>query len=128
MRERLLSARRTLYNAVVNEQQVGSTSFLTDRRGAILTLCRYRAIGRSLRQLVACSGMYSLLITAWIYNPLISQSFLPLSQQQCVALRDQWHVHLPETGRINVAGLNSKNIDYVAKAIKNVVKGGKSQL
>lgn len=43
-------------------------------------------------------------------------------------MREEWHVHLPETGRINVAGLNSKDIDYVAKAMNNVLRGGKSQL
>lgn len=73
--------------------------------------------------------MYNLSIVAWIHIPLIVQSYLPLNQEQCVALRDEWHVHLPpSTGRINVAGLNTKNIDYVAKAINNVVKGGKSSL
>lgn len=35
---------------------------------------------------------------------------------------------MPETGRINVAGLNKKNIDYVAKSINNVLKSGKSSL
>ncbi|KAI1450058.1 aspartate aminotransferase [Annulohypoxylon stygium] len=47
---------------------------------------------------------------------------LPLTPQQCILLRERHHIHLPESGRINVAGLNKSNFDYVARAIQDVVK------
>ncbi|KAJ0118926.1 hypothetical protein J7T55_013182 [Diaporthe amygdali] len=91
MRERLLSNRRALYDAVVNEQRTPSDwTVITSTRGLFC--------------------------------------YLPLTQQQCVELRDVYHVHLPETGRINVAGLNKRNIGYTAKAINSVLNQRKSAL
>ncbi|KAF2193674.1 PLP-dependent transferase [Zopfia rhizophila CBS 207.26] len=39
--------------------------------------------------------------------------YLPLSPQQCLKLRSKFHIYLPENGRINIAGLNSSNMDLV---------------
>jgi aspartate aminotransferase, cytoplasmic len=42
---------------------------------------------------------------------------------QCQALMDTHHVYLLLNGRISMAGLNSRNLDYVADAIHAVVTG-----
>ncbi|KAJ1953328.1 Aspartate aminotransferase, cytoplasmic, partial [Linderina pennispora] len=49
-------------------------------------------------------------------------SFTGLSKTQVQALREQYHLYMTDDGRISVAGLNTKNIDYVAKAIDTVVR------
>lgn len=56
MRERLLSVRRALYDAVVNVYRVSPASFLIYLKIAKLIVCRYQAIGQSSRQHAAYSG------------------------------------------------------------------------
>jgi aspartate aminotransferase len=48
-------------------------------------------------------------------------SFLGLSRDQIIRLREEFHVYMVESSRINVAGINSANVDYVADAIAAVV-------
>jgi aspartate aminotransferase len=49
-------------------------------------------------------------------------SFLGVSPEQARALRAEHHVYLTEDSRINVAGLRSENVEYVARAVANVVR------
>ena len=44
-------------------------------------------------------------------------SFLGLSREQVVRLREEFHVYMVESSRINFAGLNRSNMDYVADSI-----------
>ncbi|KAJ1788054.1 hypothetical protein LPJ59_005608 [Coemansia sp. RSA 2399] len=60
-----------------------------------------------------------------VANQIGMFSFTGLSKAQVEALREQYHMYLTEDGRISVAGLNSGNIDYVAKAIDDVVRNVK---
>jgi aspartate aminotransferase len=56
-------------------------------------------------------------------------SFTGLSEKQVLELRDVAHVYMTKNGRISMAGLNTKNVDYFAKAVDKVVRettaGGK---
>uniref|UniRef100_A0A6S8EMG6 Aspartate aminotransferase n=1 Tax=Aureoumbra lagunensis TaxID=44058 RepID=A0A6S8EMG6_9STRA len=47
-------------------------------------------------------------------------AFTGLTKDQCIALRDQFHVYLTLDGRISVAGLTKDNVNYVANAIHAV--------
>jgi aspartate aminotransferase, cytoplasmic len=49
-------------------------------------------------------------------------SFTGLSEKQVLELRDVAHVYMTKNGRISMAGLNSHNIDYFAKAVDKVVR------
>jgi len=49
-------------------------------------------------------------------------SFTGLSEKQVLTLRDVAHVYMTKNGRISMAGLNTKNIDYFAKAVDKVVR------
>ena len=51
-------------------------------------------------------------------------SYSGLSREQMVAMRERFSVYGIESGRICVAALNSKNLDYVADAIAETVKLG----
>jgi aromatic-amino-acid transaminase len=48
-------------------------------------------------------------------------SYSGLSKSQVHKLRDQYSIYAIDSGRICVAALNSKNIDYVADAIAKVL-------
>ncbi|GKT55743.1 aspartate aminotransferase [Colletotrichum tofieldiae] len=49
-------------------------------------------------------------------------SCLALSPSQCKSLGNTYHVHLPESGRINIAGLSEDNVKRAAKAIDEVIR------
>ena len=49
-------------------------------------------------------------------------SFTGLKERQVQMLRDKFHVYLTKNGRISMAGLNTNNIDYFAKAVDHVVR------
>ncbi|MDP5069818.1 MAG: aminotransferase class I/II-fold pyridoxal phosphate-dependent enzyme, partial [Congregibacter sp.] len=48
-------------------------------------------------------------------------SFLGLSKEQVQTLRDDYSVYMLGSSRINVAGVNARNIDYLADAIARVL-------
>lgn len=48
-------------------------------------------------------------------------SFLGLSKEQIVRLREEFHVYMVESSRINIAGINEHNVDYVVDAIAAVL-------
>jgi aromatic-amino-acid transaminase len=48
-------------------------------------------------------------------------SYSGLSKEQVARLRKEYSIYAIDTGRICVAALNSKNIDYVADAIAKVI-------
>jgi aspartate aminotransferase len=48
-------------------------------------------------------------------------SFLGISREQVVRLREEFHVYMVESSRINVAGVNRSNADRVADAIVAVL-------
>lgn len=49
-------------------------------------------------------------------------SLLEFSLEQIIYLRDEFAIYLLENGRINIAGLCKKNIDFVADAFKKVLE------
>ena len=49
-------------------------------------------------------------------------SFLGIDKDKVVRLREEFHVYMVESSRINLAGINSRNVDYVADSIAAVLK------
>lgn len=49
-------------------------------------------------------------------------SFTGLSEPQVNQLREKFHVYMTKNGRISMAGLNTNNIEYFAKAVDQVVR------
>lgn len=49
-------------------------------------------------------------------------SFLGLSPEQASRLREEYSVYMLGSSRINVAGVNASNIDYLAEAVAGVLK------
>jgi aspartate aminotransferase len=48
-------------------------------------------------------------------------SFLGINAEQIARLRDEFSIYMVDSSRINVAGLNSHNVDYVCDAIGKVL-------
>jgi aromatic-amino-acid transaminase len=55
-------------------------------------------------------------------------SYSGLSRDQMIALRERFSVYALESGRICVAALNSRNLDYVADSIASTVRTSKDGL
>ncbi|XP_054167410.1 aspartate aminotransferase, cytoplasmic-like [Oppia nitens] len=48
-------------------------------------------------------------------------SYTGLNKQQIQHLVDNYHIYLPKDGRISLSGINTQNVEYVAKAINDAV-------
>lgn len=49
-------------------------------------------------------------------------SFTGLTEQQVLKIREDSHVYMTKNGRISMAGLNTHNVEYFAKAVDKVVR------
>ncbi|KAF2261540.1 aspartate aminotransferase [Lojkania enalia] len=49
-------------------------------------------------------------------------SFTGLTEKQVLKLREDSHIYMTKNGRISMAGLNTHNIDYFAKAVDKAVR------
>jgi len=49
-------------------------------------------------------------------------SFLGITKEQVIRLREEFHIYMVESSRINIAGINHGNVDKVADAIAAVLK------
>ncbi|KAF0531198.1 Aspartate aminotransferase [Gigaspora margarita] len=49
-------------------------------------------------------------------------SFTGLKPHQVKVIKEKYHVYLTDNGRISMAGLSSKNVEYFAKAVDDVVR------
>lgn len=49
-------------------------------------------------------------------------SFTGLTVQQSQEMSDKYHIYMLKNGRISMAGLNTRNVDYVADCIDKVVR------
>jgi aspartate/tyrosine/aromatic aminotransferase len=48
-------------------------------------------------------------------------SYTGLNEAQVKVLINKHHIHLVKNGRISMAGVNSKNVNYIAEAIKDAI-------
>lgn len=57
-----------------------------------------------------------------IKNQIGMFSFTGLTEAQVLKLRGEFHVYMTKNGRISMAGLNTSNVDYFAKAVDKIVR------
>ena len=55
-------------------------------------------------------------------NILIIDNSTGLTEAQVKRLKEEYHIYLTNNGRISMAGLNSRNVDYFAEAVDKVVR------
>ncbi|CAM0139691.1 Aspartate aminotransferase, cytoplasmic [Umbelopsis sp. WA50703] len=64
--------------------------------------------------------------TPGTWNHIVDQigmfSFTGLTAPQVKVLKEKYHIYMTENGRISMAGLSSKNVDYFAEAVNDVVR------
>lgn len=52
-------------------------------------------------------------------------AFTGLQSQHVETLARDYHIYFTKDGRISIAGLNSKNVEYVAESFHKVTKDAK---
>jgi aspartate aminotransferase len=52
-------------------------------------------------------------------------AFTGLNKDQVNELREKWHIYMTMDGRISIAGLNTKNLEYIADGFHSVTAGKK---
>lgn len=74
----------------------------------------------------ALRGKLEELGTPGTWNHITDQigmfSFTGLREEQVLKLREVAHVYMTKNGRISMAGLNTGNVEYFAKAVDKVVR------
>lgn len=88
-------------------------------RAELQTMCeRINGLRSSLRQVLEarCGGDY-----AFIEREKGMFSFLGLSAEQAVRLRQEYGVYMLDSSRISVAGVNARNMDYIAESVSKVL-------
>lgn len=82
--------------------------------------------GRIIEMRKALRGKLEELGTPGTWNHITDQigmfSFTGLTEQQVLKLREDSHIYMTKNGRISMAGLNTKNVEYVAKAFDKAVR------
>lgn len=59
---------------------------------------------------------------SYMYQQKGMFSFCGLETDQVQKLRRDWAIYMPNNGRINIAGLNTQNLEYVVDSILSVMK------
>jgi aspartate aminotransferase len=82
--------------------------------------------GRIIEMRKALRSKLEELNTPGTWNHITDQigmfSFTGLTEEQVMKLREDSHVYMTKNGRISMAGLNTNNVDYFAKAVDKAVK------
>ncbi|KAL2887538.1 Aspartate aminotransferase [Ceratocystis lukuohia] len=82
--------------------------------------------GRIIAMRTALRSKLEELKTPGTWNHITDQigmfSFTGLSPAQVLRIREESHIYMTNNGRISMAGLNTRNVEYVAQAIDKVVR------
>lgn len=82
--------------------------------------------GRIIEMRKALQSKLEELKTPGTWNHITDQigmfSFTGLSEKQVGQLREKFHIYMTKNGRISMAGLNTGNVEYFAKAVDSVVR------
>lgn len=82
--------------------------------------------GRIKDMRITLRGLLEKLGTPGTWNHITDQigmfSFTGLSEKQVLRLREVSHVYMTKNGRISMAGLNTGNVEFFAKAVDKVVR------
>jgi aspartate aminotransferase len=102
---------RVLHDPALRKLWVSEVAKIRERinglRGLLVAKLRERGVQRDFSFIEKERGMFS---------------FLGISKEQVIRLREEFHVYMVESSRINLAGINSSNADYVADSIAAVLK------
>ncbi|CEP17012.1 hypothetical protein [Parasitella parasitica] len=82
--------------------------------------------GRIIEMRKALRDKLTELNTPGTWNHITDQigmfSFTGLKKSQVQVLKEKYHIYMTENGRISMAGVSTKNVDYLAEAIDYVVR------
>ena len=109
------------YGARVASLVLNDSELFKEWEGNLLTMSgRIKDMRRALR------GKLEELGTPGNWKHITDQigmfSFTGLTEEQVFKIREEAHVYMTKNGRISMAGLNTGNVEYFAKAVDKVVR------
>jgi aspartate aminotransferase len=120
-----LAASRRVYSMPPAHGALLAGRVLTDEhlgglwRAELAAMCqRINGLRRSLREALETSCQRDF---GFIEREKGMFSFLGLSAGQAVRLREEYSVYMLDSSRINVAGINAGNLEYVASSVAKVL-------
>ena len=124
MSQALVAARRVYsmppaHGALIAGRILSDEALEQEWRGELVDMCgRINGLRRSIREkLEEASGKDF----GFIEKEKGMFSFLGLSAEQAIRLREEYSVYMLNSSRINVAGVNAGNIDYFAQSVAKVL-------
>lgn len=110
-----------IYGARIASTVLNDAALFAEWKENLKTMSgRILSMRKSLRDTLESLG------TPGTWNHITDQigmfSFTGLSEVQVAKLRSDFHIYMTKNGRVSMAGLNTKNVEYVAKAINKVVR------
>lgn len=110
-----------IYGARIVSTVLNNDSLFAEWKDNLMTMS-----GRIISMRKALRNKLESLSTPGTWNHITDQigmfSFTGLSEAQVAKLRSEAHIYMTKNGRISMAGLNTKNVEYVAAAIDKVVR------
>ena len=120
----LVAARRVYsmppaHGAIIAGRILSDAALTQQWHAELVTMCdRINGLRRTIRQkLETASGRDF----AFIEQEKGMFSFLGLTAEQAVRLREEFSVYMLNSSRINVAGVNARNLDYFAQSVAKVL-------
>lgn len=110
-----------LYGARVAATVLNDPALFAEWQGNLRTMSgRIMAMRQALRAKLEARGTPG----SWghITDQIGMFSFTGLTEPQVARLRERFHVYMTKNGRISMAGLNTRNVDYFAEAVDTVVR------
>ncbi|KAK3323392.1 aspartate aminotransferase [Cercophora scortea] len=110
-----------IYGAKIASTVLNDKALFAEWKENLLTMS-----GRIIAMRKALRAKLEELGTPGTWNHITDQigmfSFTGLTEAQVLKLRSEFHIYMTKNGRISMAGLNTKNVDYFARAVDKVVR------
>jgi aspartate/tyrosine/aromatic aminotransferase len=118
---------RAYYSSPPKHGAALAAAILTDEGLRAEWLAELKEVGERIVKMRGCLKEELIKVGApgnWdhVTNQIGMFSYTGLSQAQSKSMVDDKHIYMTPDGRISVSGLNSSNVAYVAKSIKEVVE------
>jgi aspartate aminotransferase, cytoplasmic len=125
MAERIACMRTALRDALIECGAPGAWKHITEQRGmfsytGLSSLFAYSC--RLYLCLYECLCVFLLLYVCMCLATNIAVNNNRLKATQVQMLEDQYHIFMLPSGRMSICGLTPTNVNYVARAIRNVLR------
>lgn len=104
MTDRIKAMRKALRENLEKLGTIGTWNHITDQTG-----------------MFSYTGLSGKFLSKYLLKYFYTELFLNIIASHVEYLRNKYHIYMLRSGRINICGLNTNNINYVAEAITDTL-------